>query len=150
MGKNKKFSQETIKSAFREFINGKNLETIAKEYKFQKITFYTWKAKYKELYNAIKNEDLEELEKQNIELIYNSIPKRFKDIREILGLTQCEMANALNSSQKAISFIELGKNQLQVSMLLKLYKLYGANPNYILLGEGHKFFANKPFIKPNK
>ena len=146
MGKNKKFSLEIIKRIFREFIGGKELNILAEEYNFQKTTFYTWRAKYQELYNEIKNEDLEEMDRKHIEAIYNSIPKRFKDIRETIGLTQFEMAKALNSSQKAISFIELGKNQIQVSMFLKLYKIYGVNPNYILLGEGHKFFGNKPFV----
>lgn len=60
---------------------------------------------------------------------------RFKELRGTLGKTQEEFAELLGLSVNSIKKIEGGENNVSISNLRKLYKLYNVSADYILFGE---------------
>lgn len=61
---------------------------------------------------------------------------RFKKVREHFGISQKEMADLLEVSQKSVSFWESGRNEPQISVLRRLYDLFFINPIWLLIGDG--------------
>lgn len=59
---------------------------------------------------------------------------RLKEAREYLGLSQDEVAVALNLSRPAVSNIESGSRKVEAIELDQLAKLYGRPVNYFLSG----------------
>lgn len=64
-------------------------------------------------------------------------PLRLKKIRKYLGMTQIQMAIALQTSQSYLSAIERGEKDLSRNLLVNLAKeMPGLNINWLLTGEG--------------
>lgn len=61
---------------------------------------------------------------------------RFKKVREHFGISQKEIADLLEVTQKSVSFWESGRNEPQISVLRRLYELYFINPIWLLIGRG--------------
>lgn len=60
---------------------------------------------------------------------------RLREAREYLGLSQEEVASALNLSRPAISNIESGLRKVESLELEQLARLYGKTVDYLLRGE---------------
>ena len=58
--------------------------------------------------------------------------KRLKDLREDNDLTQQEIADILNISQRGYSHYETGNNDIPTEILIKLAKYYNTSIDYIL------------------
>ena len=65
--------------------------------------------------------------------------RRLKALREMLEMSQADLANKLGVSQKAISQWERGERDIPTTMLLKLHELTGVNLHWLLTGEGEPF-----------
>ena len=52
--------------------------------------------------------------------------------REDLDLTQAEVAKALNCSQVAYSYYELGRRDIPTPILIELSKIYDCSIDYLL------------------
>ena len=65
--------------------------------------------------------------------------KRLKTLREMLDMSQTELADKLGVSQKAISQWERGERDIPTAILLKLHELTGVNLHWLLTGEGEPF-----------
>ena len=77
------------------------------------------------------------MERMDLELA-----QRLKYVREHLGLSQKELAQALGVSQKAVSYWERGERSMPAIILRRLKESLGVNPDWLLTGEG------EPFLKP--
>lgn len=64
------------------------------------------------------------------------IGDRFRQVREMIKLTQTEMAGKLGITQQTYSRIESGGIQPQLEHIITVIKKFTVNPNYLLLGEG--------------
>ncbi|TQR40135.1 hypothetical protein DMB95_08885 [Campylobacter sp. MIT 12-8780] len=73
------------------------------------------------------------------------IGQRIKEIRELSGLSQIDFAKKMGLLQSFMSRVELGKINCQADIICSMHEIYGANPNYILLGYEPKFISNNPF-----
>jgi len=60
-------------------------------------------------------------------------------IRKLLNKTTYEMASELKIPQSTYSKYENGWSSITVEVLSKLYRKYGAMPNFICCSEGPKF-----------
>ena len=60
--------------------------------------------------------------------------QRLKDAREYLGLSQDEVASALNVRRPSISEIELGQRKVDALELNRFSNLYGRSVHYFLSG----------------
>ncbi|WP_156104145.1 helix-turn-helix domain-containing protein, partial [Campylobacter sp. MIT 97-5078] len=78
------------------------------------------------------------------------IGKRIKEIRELSDLNQIEFAKKIGLKQSFISRVELGKVNCLADMICSMHEVYGASPNYILLGYEPKFISNDSFFKKEK
>lgn len=58
--------------------------------------------------------------------------KRLKDLREDKDLTQTDIANILNISQRGYSHYETGNNDIPTDILIKLADYYGISVDYLL------------------
>ncbi|MEI3530525.1 MAG: helix-turn-helix transcriptional regulator [Bacilli bacterium] len=58
--------------------------------------------------------------------------KRIKDLREDSDLTQKQIADILNISQRGYSHYETGDNDIPTEILIKLSKYYNTSIDYIL------------------
>lgn len=63
------------------------------------------------------------------------IGKRIKHRREVVGLSQEQLAEQLNLSKNHISSIECGKSMLTTKSLISLCHILGGTPDYYLIGE---------------
>lgn len=63
------------------------------------------------------------------------IGKRIKHRREVLGLSQEQLAEKLDLSTNHISSMECGKSLLTTKCLLALCDILGGTPDYYLVGE---------------
>ncbi len=64
----------------------------------------------------------------NIDVPYPNIRNR----REDLDLTQADVARALNCSQVAYSYYEIGRRDIPTHILIELSKLYDCSVDYLL------------------
>ena len=60
---------------------------------------------------------------------------RFREAREYIGLSQEDVARALNLSRPAVTNIESGTRRVEAVELDKLARLYRRSVNYLLTGE---------------
>lgn len=60
------------------------------------------------------------------------LPKRLKELRLEAGLTQKELALAINTSQQNIGFYELGKRNPKKEILDNLSDFFNVSTNYLL------------------
>ena len=58
--------------------------------------------------------------------------KRLRDLREDKDLTQKDIANILNISQRGYSHYETGNNDIPTEMLIRLADFYGTSVDYLL------------------
>ena len=65
--------------------------------------------------------------------------KRFKKIRQALGLSQDDFASFFDATKSYISLLENDKSKLSVDNLIKLLLNYNVNLNYLLGGIGDMF-----------
>lgn len=66
-----------------------------------------------------------------------NLPKAIRDQREKRGLTQTELATALNRTQGAVSQWELGKTEPDFESLAAMDELFGQSPGFILALAGY-------------
>lgn len=59
-------------------------------------------------------------------------PERLKELRLEAGLTQKELALAINTSQQNIGYYELGKRNPKQDILNKLSNFFGVSTKYLL------------------
>jgi len=70
--------------------------------------------------------------------------KRIKDLREDNDLTQKQIAEKLNMSQRGYSHIETGNNDISTETLINLSKIYNVNTDYILgISDNQEQYKNK-------
>ena len=69
--------------------------------------------------------------------------KRLKDLREDNDLTQQQVANILNISQRGYSHYETGNNDIPTEIFITLAKYYKTSVDYILGLTNNK----KPYSK---
>lgn len=55
-----------------------------------------------------------------------------KKARELAGLSQRELADALNIAQQSVYYYESGSRDIKASMLLKIAEITGVTPSYLL------------------
>lgn len=67
----------------------------------------------------------------------NTVARNLRDLRTITGLTQGELAQRLNYSDKAVSKWERGESLPDVQVLKQLADMYGVSVDYLLASE-HK------------
>lgn len=60
------------------------------------------------------------------------IYKRIKDLREDRDLTQKQIADALNLSQRSYCYYELGERVIPPEILIELAKFYNTSVDYLL------------------
>lgn len=60
------------------------------------------------------------------------IYKRLRDLREDKDLTQKDIANILNISQRGYSHYETGNNDIPTEILIRLADFYGISVDYLL------------------
>lgn len=58
--------------------------------------------------------------------------KRLRDLREDKDLTQKDIANILNISQRGYSHYETGNNDIPTEILIRLADFYGTSVDYLL------------------
>ncbi|MBN2546534.1 MAG: helix-turn-helix transcriptional regulator [Spirochaetes bacterium] len=68
---------------------------------------------------------------------------RFKDFRQMLGLTQKAFAEKLNIKRDIISSIESGKVGPSREVIKKMIDLFDLNTNWLFTGEGEVFRSNE-------
>lgn len=78
--------------------------------------------------------------------IKNTIGKRFRDIRDQIGLTQTELAKQLGCGRSNISQIESGKNLPGGSILITLKSKYNVSLDWLFSGEGSMFIEKEDDI----
>lgn len=64
-----------------------------------------------------------------------AMAQRLREAREYVGLSQDDVAKALNLSRPAVTNIESGTRKVEALELDKLATLYRQNVNYLLTGE---------------
>jgi len=69
----------------------------------------------------------------------SSCGSRLREIRERLGLSQCQLADALSISQASVSHIENDRQNLSVSRLETLSRLFGTEAHWLVTGKGRRF-----------
>ncbi len=67
--------------------------------------------------------------------------KRLKEVRQTLGKTQKEMAEALGVSLRAYQMYEEGKRKLPPEKMQLLAELFKVNLHWLLTGEGEPFLT---------
>ena len=68
---------------------------------------------------------------------------RLKEIREVLGLTQQELADSINEKQTKIKDIETSKQKISPEFAFKVEKIHQVDFRWILTGEGEMFSSKK-------
>lgn len=58
--------------------------------------------------------------------------RRIRDLREDHDLTQAEIADYLNISQRAYSYYESGERAIPIEALIKLAKYYHTSVDYLV------------------
>lgn len=70
---------------------------------------------------------------------------RIKELRKKNNLSQVEISKILGISQSSYSLYETGKQDLTISVLLKLSRFYKTSPDYIIgdTDESTKYWLEK-------
>lgn len=58
--------------------------------------------------------------------------QHIRDLREDADLSQADVANAINCSQVAYSYYEIGRRDIPTETLIKLAKFYNCSVDYLL------------------
>jgi transcriptional regulator with XRE-family HTH domain len=74
----------------------------------------------------------------------NKMANRFRKIREVLGLTQKELAQKLGRKIQTITDIEIQKSLPTIPLLVDIYTKFNIPFNWLILGEGEMFIKKKP------
>ena len=69
--------------------------------------------------------------------------RRLKLFREMLGLSQKELAEKIGFSQRAISHWEKGESDIPTMALINLKAKLGLNIDWLLTGEGEPFITSQ-------
>ncbi len=77
-----------------------------------------------------------------------TVAKRIKELRMLNGMTQTELAEKLNYSDKTISKWERGDSSPDISVLVELANLFGVTLDELVRSENESAVANE--IKPEK
>ena len=62
--------------------------------------------------------------------------ERIKQLRKQLGISQDEFATKLGLKQRTLSYIESGDRGILCSVVKKIHKEFGVNPEWIIFGKG--------------
>lgn len=71
-----------------------------------------------------------------LHIMQNSVNERIKVLRNVLGISQQDLANAIETTVTSISRIEQGHSEPRTSTLQKIAKQYNVSMNWLLKGEG--------------
>jgi transcriptional regulator with XRE-family HTH domain len=63
------------------------------------------------------------------------VAKRLLALREALGLTKAEFADAIGCDRSSYTKIEKATKPMLPPMAFRIYELYGADMNYLYLGQ---------------
>lgn len=72
---------------------------------------------------------------------------RIKLLRKTLKLSQTEFANSLGMTMRAIQKWEAGEVEIKISSLRLLEKVFNANIDWLITGNGNMFIDNKSNMK---
>lgn len=70
--------------------------------------------------------------------MFDNMMSRLIEERKRNQLTQRDVANLLNVTEKYISFLETGIRRPSLDLFLSLCKLYKSNINYIVYGDSYE------------
>ena len=79
----------------------------------------------------------------------NKYAQKFKQIRELLNISQVELAKVINIHSISISRYERGEVIPSIEVLSTLVKSLSVNPRWFLLDEGEPFGKDK-IVSPDK
>ena len=65
--------------------------------------------------------------------LYPLLGKSIRRLRRLRGITQEELAEAVNTDQKQISYIESGKARARLPIYLRIANVFGVSIDYLLL-----------------
>lgn len=71
---------------------------------------------------------------------------RIRELREEHGMSQAELAKALNVTQRTVSRFELEQHDLGTQIIIDLCRLFGVSADYLLGLEDET--GEKAFVKP--
>ena len=63
------------------------------------------------------------------------VAPRLRALREALGLTKAEFADRIGIDRSSYTKLEKGEKALQPDRAFRIFQLYGADLNYIYLGQ---------------
>lgn len=69
--------------------------------------------------------------------------ERLRAVRSVLNLSQVELAQKLDLTQKIISWSETGKRTPSKNFILKLSEVFNININWLLTGQGEMFLPKE-------
>ncbi|HBF39924.1 MAG TPA: hypothetical protein DDW50_21795 [Firmicutes bacterium] len=75
-----------------------------------------------------------------------SAGKRVRHLREHFGLNQSQVSEEIGLAQSVISAIEKDKHEPSIRFLNAMMLRFGANPEWIMTGEGEMFIAPEEYI----
>lgn len=78
------------------------------------------------------------------------IAKRIRERRQILKLTEQELADAIGVTRQHISAIEQGKASPSLAILAKLAEELGVSVDYLVIGKEGMIMDAIPAIRANK
>jgi len=83
--KKKRFTPEQISAILREYDNGKDVQTISREYGVSRASFYNWRKRYEGM-DTRSLKRLKELEQENTKLkhMYAELALDLKVAKEII------------------------------------------------------------------
>ena len=76
-----------------------------------------------------------------------SVNERLKTVRQTLNLSQKLFAKSVFISTSHYTLIETGNRKIKDSFLDSVCKIYNANKNWLLTGQGDMFIAEPPDVK---
>ena len=83
--KRKRFTPEKISAILREYDNGKDVQTIVREYGISKASFYKWRQRYEGMdTKSLKRLKDLELENQKLKHMYAELALYLKVAKEII------------------------------------------------------------------
>ena len=80
----------------------------------------------------------------------STLSSRFRSLREVLGISQGEMARAVEKTASFIQLIEVGKSKISEDTLTKVCRAYHVNPAWLQSGEGDMFEPGYETAPPDR